>query len=209
MNSLNRITMLFDVISFDVFDTLIGREVKLPEEIFRLAGSDVMGDEKAESFLEKRKQAERIARMKRHDGEVTLTEIYEELQNLYGKQTDVLMCREIERELMSCRPKQKNIDWMRKCIAQGKRVFLISDMYLSPEIITEMLNRCGVSGYEKLYVSNVYRKGKRTGELFRIVMSENNISHHKMLHIGDSPHGDVLGAWKAGIFAFWLPRRYY
>lgn len=197
----------YNIITFDIFDTLIERSVSEPKDIFRFVGYDILGEEKMDSFLLDRISAEKRAREKRHDAEVTLKEIYDELKSIYNDNTEALMQDEIERELTSCHPKQKNVEWMQWCIKNNKKVFLISDMYLSPEIITEMLNRCGIQGYQKLYISNIYRRNKIKGDLFRVVIEENGLRASEILHVGDSLRADVLGAWKANVFALWLPRK--
>ena len=56
----------FDAVAFDVFDTLIKRDVAAPTDLFRLRG---------EAFYAARTQAEREARAAK-SGEVTLAEIY-------------------------------------------------------------------------------------------------------------------------------------
>ena len=56
----------FDAVAFDVFDTLIKRDVAVPTGLFRLMGDD---------FYAARIRAEREARAAQ-SGEVTLAEIY-------------------------------------------------------------------------------------------------------------------------------------
>ena len=90
---------------------------------------------------------------------------------------------------------------------QGKRVYIISDMYLPKPVIQEMLEKCGVSGEEKLYVSNTYGVNKISGKLFEIVTREGNLDKKRMLHIGDSLKADCLGAIKAGIGFYHVSRK--
>lgn len=198
----------FDVVTFDIFDTLIERCVTTPQEIFRLAGRKILGNEKADAFFLDRQAAEKKAREKRADGEVTLEEIYAELYTIYENMTDSLMWSEINTELASCRPKIQNKEWMEWCLKQRKKVYLVSDMYLPSGLIREMLYRCGIQGYHKLYVSGEYRSNKTTGELFRKMLEENCLLPKQVLHIGDSFHADILGAHKVGIHSVFLMKCY-
>ena len=48
----------------------------------------------------------------------------------------------------------------------GKHVILASDMYLPKKTIEEILEQCGISGYEKIYLSCEQKSDKKSGELF-------------------------------------------
>ena len=92
-------------------------------------------------------------------------------------------------------------------LKHGKTVFLISDMYLPPEVISGMAARCGYEGYEKLFVSNEYGVSKRSGKLFGEVLKEYGLQKSDLIHIGDSIGADLLGARKAGIAALPVARK--
>lgn len=198
----------YSAVSFDVFDTLVERETSIPTDVFRLAAAQVLGSAVAERFRQDRVEAERIAREKRADSEVVLCEIYDELKEKYGEKTRKLMCAEVKEELNVCYPKERNAAWFQQCMDEGKKVYLVSDMYLPTEIIEKILTCCGIEGYEKLYVSGACRKNKLTGELFRIMLGENGLDAGQVLHIGDSVRADFLGARKAGIRSVWIPRKH-
>ena len=69
----------YDIISFDIFDTLIERKVSRPSDIFRLTGEKVLGKAEAEEFCQKRILAERTAREGRNSQETDLDGIYDNL----------------------------------------------------------------------------------------------------------------------------------
>ena len=72
----------FDVVSFDVFDTLLLRDVDRPEEVFSFVGAKLGYPD----FRRLRVEAERRAREKKRRapgaGEVTLREIWQELERM-------------------------------------------------------------------------------------------------------------------------------
>ena len=73
----------FDVISFDLFDTLIKRDVPAPQTVFSLTESMYNSNfpcGQVCNFLNERKRAEKNARKRSVHKEITLDEIYEELK---------------------------------------------------------------------------------------------------------------------------------
>lgn len=197
-----------DTVSFDVFDTLIERDVVKPSDIFKIVARNVLGDEFTEQFYEHRVVAEKHARQNKNLDEVTLNDIYNELGVIYGNRCSELMKNEIDTEIDSCHSKDKYVRLLNEAIENGKKVYLISDMYLSNKTIEAMLEKCNISGYDKLYVSSIYNANKQSGKLFDIVISENNIDVRKMVHIGDSFRADFWGAHKVGIKSILINRKY-
>ena len=82
-NKLKKTLMTFDVISFDIFDTLLYRKVESPLDVFRIMSLEMQFND----FQNVRKNAENIVR-ERNDAltgsrECTLDEIYTVLNELY------------------------------------------------------------------------------------------------------------------------------
>lgn len=186
-----------DVVFFDVFDTLIERTVSSPQDVFRL-----VGDEK---FYARRAEAER--QCAETGGEFTLVDIYRRLAPFYGDSTEKLAAEEIRAELSCCRAKEDVRPVYEELVKSGKRIFIISDMYLPSSVIADMLASCGYGGYEKLYVSNEWGSSKRSGKLFTLVLESNGIDKSSVIHVGDSIRGDFLGARKAGIKSLLIGRK--
>ena len=194
----------YDTISFDIFDTLIGRDVEIPACIFELAASLIFDETKAKEFKRIRQSAEESARAKRADREVNLWEIYDELAPHYETLTDKLLKAEIECEISHCFRIDKCADLLNEAVKKKKRVFLISDMYLPRSVIMKIIDKCRISGYERIYVSGEERCNKVSGQLFEKVITDNLIERKKMLHIGDSFRADIQGARKAGVKSQWV-----
>ena len=77
----------YQYVSFDVFDTLIERDVNRPSDIFVLVGKCILGKENAEKFRILRKKAEFEAREENNHKEITLDQIYEKLRGLRTNDT--------------------------------------------------------------------------------------------------------------------------
>ena len=193
-------------ISFDMFDTLIERNVILPTDVFFQVGKSVLGN--GEKFREQRILAERKARAKHQSKEVTLDQIYHELGHLYEKPVlNELQEKEVFEELSGCNPRKDIVGVYRKLIEAGKNVFIVTDMYLSKNTLSMMLSRCSIDGYKDLLVSNEEGAGKRNGKLFEILLQRYAIQPQNLVHIGDDIISDYLGADKMGITSVMIPRR--
>ena len=199
----------FQAVSFDIFDTLLERDVDRPVDVFLRVGDIVLGAGEGEAFQHDRIVAESKARAMAENHECTLDGIYTALEGMgyYPDLLEQLKAEEVRSELTGCFVKASMKPVFDAALKAGKTVFLISDMYLPPDVIREMAARCGYTGYEKLFVSNEYGVSKRSGRLFETVLAEYGLSKKDLVHIGDSIGADLLGAAKAGVRALPVSRR--
>ncbi len=199
----------YKAVSFDIFDTLLERDVDRPVDVFFRVGDIVLGPGNGEHFQRERIAAEKAARELAQNGEATLDDIYDALVAAgYERETaDSLKVEEVRSELNGCFAKHDMKAVFEYCLEKGKTVFLVSDMYLPKEVISGMVARCGYEGYEKLFVSNEYKVSKRSGKLFHEVLKEYDLTSKDLVHVGDSIGADLLGARKAGLAALPVARK--
>lgn len=199
MNYYMKLIDKYDVISFDIFDTLIKRYVEKPSDIFYLSAKEVFDDiEKCEKFRAERVKAEQKARRLLKKKEIDLDDIYSYIDDTEFK-IDVLKAKEIETEIKLCYPNHAMIKIYNYARRIGKKIIIISDMYLPKNVITEMLNQCGIFNYDKLYVSCEYNCNKLTGKLFKYVLLENHFNGKQVIHFGDSIKADIIGAMRGHV----------
>lgn len=182
----------YAAVAFDVFDTLLKRDVARPQDLFELQGED---------FAKARVQAEHQARAVSQK-EVTLAEIYAQ-PSLAAYDP----AQECALELAAAVPNPAVRDAVRILKEQGKRVYYISDMYLPPEQIAAMLSRCGYESFDGGFVSSSYGVQKRSGALFRRFLHETGFKAGEVLFVGDSWRADVMGAALAAIPSWHLPTK--
>lgn len=207
-----------EYVSFDVFDTLILRPFWFPTDLFTFMEPDVtkiLGTVDSVRFQGLRREAEYLARQyavgsnKNSAGEVTLDEIYQSLCRIcpqlepYADQIEQL---EIDCELRFCSPRKTAKEIVEFAQDLGKKVICVSDMYLSSEIIGQMLARCGYTGIERIFVSGEVGAHKRGGLLYRRVQQELGCKPSAFVHIGDNLEADVKKAREYGWKAFYLPK---
>ena len=185
-----------EVVSFDIFDTLIFRPFSEPTDLFYFVGEKL----RIMNFKELRKQMEKKARnqcyqIKGHY-EVTLEDIWKQIEHEIGISKTKGMQVEIEKEQQFCYANPLMQEIYKEIKKRGKTIIIVSDMYLPKSVLQEILEGNGYGGYEKLYVSCEYEKSKWNGELYEVVKQEYS---GKIIHIGDNRQSDVVMARKKGI----------
>ena len=200
----------YHYISFDIFDTLVRRNVESPKDVFEIVSKQceyLKPLQYINDFAKIRTQAEHVARNK-YCREITLDDIYEEIfLNTNYETLDIYKNKEIEIELAICQPDYQMQKLLNKCIDAGKNVILITDMYLPETVIISILNKCGYYGYKKLYLSNLIGSMKADGKLFEYVLDKEKISPKQLIHIGDNIKSDIHQANKCGISSIYVKRK--
>ena len=158
--------MKYKVVSFDIFDTLLKRDVFFPTDVFVLVEREYsrrFGQQL--NFASIRENAEKAAREKSIYQDVTFDEIYSEI-NLSVSEKSILQQLELDVEASLL---HSNIDiqyLFEECLKSGKTIYIVSDMYLPKAFIQKLLNENGYSGYNNIYISNEYKASKSSGQLF-------------------------------------------
>jgi predicted HAD superfamily hydrolase len=198
-----------EYVSFDVFDTLIKRNVQHHSDVFRLTQMWYYKETGIEirDFKTKRINAERQARKQTSEEEISLKDIYACLNDeLNVEQASLLMDIEIavEQDVCCINPNIFPVyDW---CIKNGKKVIIISDMYLPQPVVEKILHDNNINNYEKFYLSSSIRKKKRTGSLYKHVLDDLGIRGEQLIHIGDSIRSDYLKAKKEKLNVYPIPK---
>ncbi len=180
------------LIAFDIFDTLLCRPLLNPETnksiIARRLGGDL-----GRLFTQYRGIAEQQARtIKGQD--VGLDEIYSQLGKLSGlSKSSLAQMKKLEEEIeeASLEPRIEVIDLYTRALETGKPVVLMSDMFLSKNLIEKILTKFGISGWNDFFLSNDIGLRKDTGELYNHVLRHYAIGPKELLMIGDNERSDV------------------
>lgn len=187
----------YDIVSFDIFDTLIFRPVGQPTDVFYLIG-EKLG---ISDFKNIRQWSEWSARVKcnQRNGhmEVCLSDIWEALEEDVGAMANGGMQVEIDTELELCYANPFMLQVWKELQKRGTHIIVVSDMYLPESVLAEMLQKNEFTGYEKLYVSCEYGKNKASGTLFEVVKQD--YPQKSIIHVGDNPHSDRDMAKKNGL----------
>lgn len=186
-----------DVVSFDLFDTLVTRKVYSYTDVFALL--DWKLREKGiyiPDFVRLRLSAEKeLSRNKAPK----LEAIYEDVLKKTGGNFITAsalagMEWEMDRSVMAAREGVGDV--FRKAVSAGKQVVVTTDSYYCLEQIEEILEQFGWIGYDKVLVSCEYGTSK-TQDLFAVL--QNTYKAKKILHIGDDEAADIEKAGEHGI----------
>lgn len=185
-----------DVVSFDLFDTLIMRKVFSYTDIFELLELKLeregiyIGD-----FAAKRLALEKELSVK---GAPKLEEIYSSLsvRDISAKE---LAQQEWEVDRSVLAPREAMDSVFSYAIEHGKRVFITTDCYYPKEWIVTFLKNSGINGYEDILVSCELGVSKNQG-LFDIL--KERAGGCRILHIGDDEYADIEMAQRYGVDSF-------
>lgn len=181
----------YDVVSFDLFDTILFRRTEKPTDVFMVMEERIG----LAQFARQREQAEWAARQKKHretgSYEINLREIYEAFPALTPAIRQELQVLEltIEAEQLTINPVMKRV--VEGLQAAKKRIIAISDMYLGAEELQGLLHGCGFSFTDELYVSSEFGLSKRDSQLFLAVQQLKSLKGKRIVHVGDNFCSDV------------------
>jgi len=186
-----------EVVSFDIFDTLLVRPYVKPTDLFY----HIEKSQGADGFVQNRINAENNARRiewEKGREDILYDNIYEQIDKKYIhlKEKELQM----ERDTLRVNPEiKKYFDFAKN---KKKRIIIVSDMYLPLSFLEEVLHKNGIIGYEKFYLSSECKKTKSSSNLYRHIISELKINPQNIFHIGDNELSDYEIALKLGLKAY-------
>ncbi len=207
------------LVSFDVFDTLLTRPSGSPETLFlmlgrRLARRDLISSS-AQTFAEQRCQAEarRFDNAGGLDSHVTLADILGELTLGLDADPVALAAEELALEKALLRPLPDGVERLGEARSRGVRIAFVSDMYLPEPVLEDLLRSKGLMrDGDLLLVSNRYGASKRSGRLFEVLSSLTGVPPRAIEHHGNDAESDVRQPQRLGVtvrpFATGNPNRY-
>lgn len=191
-----------DVISFDLFDTLVMRDVLYYTDVFEMTEAR-LGERGVviPGFASRRLAAEKeLAK----SGAPTLATIYKRVLGEIKDSpvsTEELAVLEWEIDRNTIVPRRAVCEVFAHCIRQGKAVYIITDTYYRRQQIEEILDKCGLAGQKGVLVSCEYGRGKTQGLFENLKLFEGD---KRYLHLGDDTVADLETAENAGMDSFYI-----
>ena len=190
----------YTAVSFDIFDTLITRKIYQPDDLFlnmeeqlkRKFGIEV-------DFLKNRKEAEYKANQEK-GANTNIDDIYAQLPSVMDVSVEIaeqIKQLEIEMEYELCVPRKDVLELYRFLKNKGIKIYLVSDMYLTSDIIRKMLVKCGYDDDDELYLS--CEVGKRKDDSTMWVHMKEIWNGQRVIHVGDNLCSDVQRPSDLGI----------
>ena len=205
-----------EVLSLDVFDTLVWRSAGSPHAVFpRLADllrrrgllpEHVTNGAFAALRIEAELHVRRARALAHNDLEVTVDEIYSVLPPwLFHTEAGRTTARELECELERAElvPDLDIVDLALTAQQGGLSVIAVSDTYFSEAQLRRLLDQPVLDELQlaRVFTSSDYRTSKANG-LFDCVLKELEVPPAAIVHIGDNELTDIEPAHERGITCF-------
>ena len=196
---LKRLICTHDVVSTDLFDTLVMRRTLFPTDVFemvalRLAQEGIVIDD----FPQKRLACERELGK---NTVPTLFEIYSYMTEQYSITSirpEELAQLEWETDCALVIPRKELCILLEEVHRQGKSLYIVSDTFYSKNQLSTLLRNCGIIGYTDILTSCDYGTTKAQGLFMKL---RERIPGKSCLHIGDSADADIKAAERNGYTA--------
>ena len=217
----------YEVLSLDVFDTFALRGGEAEATRFLEFSSMVLIDLRSSEFeplvqnvsaegltLARARGMQHTYRFRPHKqgcNEGSIVEVAKYVSSFLGgndRLTERLLDLEVQFEATKLRRNPLLSPLMHRFKDAGKRVILISDMYLHAnqiEKIVKLVDPTGFEAVDKIYSSADTILNKRDGKLFGFVEKDFGLKPDLTVHIGDSSRSDVERAREAGWNAMHFP----
>ncbi|MFC2254941.1 hypothetical protein ACETRX_35575 [Labrys portucalensis] len=206
----------YKVISFDVFDTLLRRNIMQPEHLFWLMQSEIEQwpgcAPWGHRFVDARRLSSHLAIRQAHLSgreDCGINEIYDVLSTMLPKLRAIRhQVLELELSLESQFLHQYPLGKILFDAAKRykKKIILTSDMYLPKVFISEILSREGYQGYDLLLVSGDIGATKGGKTLFDWLPLRMNVDRSEILHVGDNETVDYHTPTRRGIKSLLIPK---
>lgn len=206
-----------DVVSFDLFDTLLIRRVHDPDMVKRPIAQYIaslasrhgiaLGAERVQHLRDTIEAAQRKETGEKFADHEACYPIFMEalLREIFDAQySDELLSKVTEYELKMENsmlvPRHELVSWLKQCKRAGKRIFIISDMYLPGSHLEKLVEHAGfLEDVDEVLSSADTFLAKASGLGYSHVAEKFTLDTARWLHIGDNPISDGLRAGEAGL----------
>jgi predicted HAD superfamily hydrolase len=208
-----------DVLTVDLFDTLLIRRVHDPDLIKRPVARFI-AQKAADRGLfwhwkrvqalrdeyEQQQRADTGAKFEDHEANYP-DYMSRVLQTIFGD-ADLLgqvTAYELEVEQSMIVPRRLLAEWLQKAHQKGIQVIVVSDIYLPAEYLKQLIERAGLTGFIDDVVSSADTSlAKASGRAFTMLEQTRQLDRSQWLHIGDNPISDGLRPSAFGVTALVL-----
>lgn len=209
--------MTYDIVTFDIFDTLVHRRLRAPVDVFEavrqsalqtriaLLNHDIISSFTHDRIRAEAEARELIASATAGEGEISFDEIYDRYQKITGCSADVrqmLQSTELALEKRFLFASPRGMAAFNDLRQKSEKIAFISDMYLPSAWLTQTLEEKGFDGATLIptFVSGEYRKSKHSGALYKEVAQALNVPlSERWMHVGDNVHADITRAKEHGL----------
>jgi FMN phosphatase YigB (HAD superfamily) len=188
----------FDIVSFDIFDTLLRREYTEPEYAKFKLGQYLTKQgivANPHDFIKMRNEAElTLRKTKNFQGDVSITAIYQELGDSLQCSNELVqqyLELEFQFDLDMIKAKDEMVNIVHQLADAGKKIWFITDIYYTKKQIETMLRKIGMAVPYRLFVSSDLGMRKDAGTMWEFIKEEVTSLKSSYLHVGDNVRSDA------------------
>ncbi|WNO61819.1 hypothetical protein [Rheinheimera sp. MMS21-TC3] len=205
----------YELVSLDIFDTILHRAVKVPQDIFLEVGrraiaeglldSSMTATEFALIRIEMEKVARKTKAKQENTTEVSFAEIWQQAP-VYLLQSDKIAELELNVELEFSFPNPYLLSLLDDLRQNGKFIAFTSDTYFDRQFILRMFAKAAIAVNDaELLLSCEHKLNKATGKLFTVLFQRYpDVLPQCILHLGDNLVSDTVQAQRFGITSLYL-----
>ena len=211
-----------DTVSFDLFDTLLIRRIHDPDLVKPPVARYVSDIAETKGLEWSQQQVQKLrdsieARHRQETGEkyddheaCYPNYMKEMLAEIFGEEADeTLFDRvagyEVAMENSMLVPRGEFIDWLKELRQQGKKILIVSDIYLPAIYLERFVEHAGFLDLVDAVISSADTfLAKASGNAFPLIQKEYDLDLDSWLHVGDNPVSDGLRPLEFGIQALVL-----
>lgn len=210
------------VVSFDLFDTLLIRRIHDPDMLKPavaryIAALAARHDDqwtwprvqRLRDDLERAQRQETSRSFEDHEACYPLF-MEQALRTIFGPGyqpalLDEVTAYEIAVENSMLTPRAALVDWLGELKASGKKIYIISDIYLPATLLERLVDHAGFLGHVDRVLSSADTfMAKASGRGYALLREREGLDYASWLHVGDNPWSDGLRAAEKGIAALVL-----
>ncbi len=187
-----------ELLSLDCFDTLLWRDCHAPTDVFAALGGvnpfqRVHGEQRART----------VAQAARGVHEVSIEDIYRAIMPRAAEaERQAAIATEIAAEARHCHAFAPTVALMRAARARGIGVIIVSDTYLNPRQLLDLIARSAGADVaaliDRVFCSSTYGVPK-AGGLYGKILPRLRVPPRAILHVGDNAGADVAGVAPFGV----------
>ncbi len=209
-----RISNTVDTVSFDLFDTLLIRRIHDPDmvkpavaryicyKINKRAATE--GAKKNWSWEQVQKLRDTFEQEQRQqtgqhfdDFEACYPDYMSQLVTaIFGEQENESLLQEITDYELAVEnsvlvPRYELVEWLKRLKAQGRKVLVVSDVYLPANHLEKLIAHAGFFDHVDAVVSSADSfLAKASGKAFPMLQEQFALNYERWLHVGDNPVSD-------------------
>lgn len=188
-----------DIVSFDIYDTLLMRMVCSPIDVFKLVELRLEQlYKRLIPFQEMRNRT--IGDLQKEN--YTIEDLYNTMQKNYPNENVWLFQKvELEIEAAVSVGRKDMIEIYQYAVEQQKDIYILSDMYLTSDYLLSILAQNGIDiSKDHLWISGERGVSKSDKSMWK-KYKDTVVREKRALHVGDSAKADIEFAQEAGIQA--------